>query len=420
MSTQYNQQQTIFALNSIANAPSGQHGTVDELQKYAQGLIKNVFNDSDVISLIGKWDLVWGTQVFQVPGSTVADNAMYVAQNANDSSEFVVAISGTNPISAYGWVIEDAKLIPTVPWPYKNDSSVPTGEIANGTSIGLDVLLNKLTDNEMNLSEFLASQVAQNSKPLSITVTGHSLGGALSPVVALALRDTQGCSTSWDPSSSASIAVQPSAGPTPGNEIWSKYYTDTLGKVTDRLWNAIDIVPHAWQLSMLQEIPSLYVPSIPESSLVKKLVKLAELNSTLAGNMQQICPSSKPLPGKVNTAANITVRELLSILEVLVANKIIDKLDLTKEEQDLMKTLIDSWIKHLNKQEDSSRSLHKGSLLFELENDGEKALESLWSGFKNFIDFLKQAAYQHTSAYPILLGTVAFEDRVAAIKESKT
>ena len=419
MSTKYSQQQIIFALNSIANAPSGIHGTVDELQKYAQRLIKKVFNDSDVIGLIGNWSLVWGTQVFQVPGSTVADNAMYVAQNANDSSEFVIAISGTNPISAYGWLVEDAKLIPTVPWPYNSGGSTPTGEIANGTSIGLDVLLNKLTDNGLNLSDFLGQQVSKSSTPLSITVTGHSLGGALSPVVALALLDTQGSSTNWDPNSSASIAVQPSAGPTPGNETWSKYYTDSIGKVTDRLWNVIDMVPHAWQLSMLEKIPTLYVPSIPESSLISKLVKLAKLNSKLAGNMQQICPSTEPLRGTVNTSANITVRELISILETLIANKIIDKLDLSKEEQDLIKMLIDKWIKHLNKQEDSSQKLNKGTVSFELELEGEKALEHLWSGFKDFIDFLKQAAYQHTTAYSILLGTVAFEDRVDAIKHPK-
>lgn len=415
MSALYDPQKIIFALCSIANAPSGQCGTVEELQQYAKGLIKNIFKDPEVIGLIGNWNLVWGTQVFQAPHSNVADNAMFIAQNADDTSQFVVSISGTNPISAYGWIVEDAMLIPTVPWPYTPGSSEPTGNIAKGTSIGLDVLLNQLTDNGLSLSKFLREQVSNSSKPLSITVTGHSLGGALSPAVALALKDTQGISSNWDPSSTSAIAVQPSAGPTPGNKVWRDYYDSRLSTTTQRLWNLIDIVPHGWQLSMLEQIPSLYVPTIPESGLIKKLVKLAELNSKLAGDMQQICPSAQALPGKIDTSIDITVRELISLLETLLANKIIDKLDLTAEEAKLMKMLIDTWIKHLNRQEDVSQRLHRGSILSELESEGEKVLESLWSGFKDFIDFLKQAAYQHTTAYSILLGTVAFEDRVKAL-----
>lgn len=414
MATQYNSQQITFALNSIANAPSGRHGTVDQLQQYAQGLIKRVFADPDVIKLIGNWNLVWGTQVFQAASSSVADNAMYVAQNTDNPNEFVVGISGTNPISAYGWVIEDATLIPTVDWPYNNVSSA--GKITHGTNTGLNILLNTLTDNGVSLSQFLGKHVTASPKPLSITVAGHSLGGALSPAVALALLDTQGKANHWDPTSTASIAVQPSAGPTPGNDVWRDYYDSRLCNTTDRLWNAIDIVPHAWQLSMLEEIPSLYNPSIPTSTLITKMVALAELNSKLAGNMQQICPTSKPLAGTVNMATDISLKDLLGLLEVLLANHIIDKLGLNQIETNLIKTLIDDWIKHLNKQDDLNQVLRKSSVLAELEDKGEEALESLWGGFKDFIDFLKQAAYQHTTAYSILIGTSDFEDRVTAIK----
>jgi hypothetical protein len=421
MSTLYSQQQIIFALNSIANAPSGRHGTVDQLQSYAKQLIIEVFSNSDVIKMIGEWNLVWGVQVFQAADSSVADNAMYVAQNGNDSSEFVVAISGTNPISAYGWIVEDAMLVPTVPWTYNSANSASTGKITKGTNTGLKVLLNTLTDDGLSLSEFLARQVANQAKPLSITLTGHSLGGALSPVVALALLDTQGIpvaeANGWDPDSTTSIRVQPSAGPTPGNQTWRNYYDNALGTVTDRLWNAIDMVPHAWQLSMLAEIPTLYVPTIAESSLVKKLLTLAEVNSTLAGNMQQICPSTRSLPGKVDTSENITLRDFEVLLETLIANEIIDKLGLPKLDQSLIKQLIDDWIKHLNKQADSNKCLHEGAILLELEQKALALLKDLWSDFSDFIDFLKQAAYQHTTAYSILLGTQTFESIVEVIKK---
>lgn len=417
MKPEYSPQQIIFALNSIANAPSGRHGSVDELQAYAQTLIKQLFNDPDVTKLIGQWSLVWGTQVFQAPGSTVADNAMYIAQNMTNKNEFVVAISGTNPISAYGWIIEDAKLIPTVPWPYSAGASQPTGNISSGTNTGLNVLLNTLTDDDLSLSEFLADQVSKSDTPLAITVTGHSLGGALSPAVALALLDTKVATPSWDPKNTAKIFVQPSAGPTPGDDTWRNYYDDRLKDATDRLWNNIDMVPHAWQLSMLEQIPSLYVPSIPQNYLIEKLVNLAELNSKLAGNMQQICPQTIGLPGTVNTSIDITIKELLEILETLVANGIIDRLGIPKDLEDLIKTLIDDWIKHLNSKDDATQSVHKTSIWSDLKTAGEKALDSHWSGFESFIDFLKQAAYQHTTAYSILLGTVSFDDIVTATKE---
>ena len=414
MSKLYNQQQTVFALCSIANTPSGRHGSVEQLQHYSKKIIQKVFKDTQVTGLIGHWKLVWGTQVYQVPGSTVADNAMFVAQNTESEHEFVIAISGTNPISAYGWVIEDAKLIPTVAWPYKSDNSNITGEIANGTSIGLNVLLNKLSDKGLTLNDFLRQQAASYAEKLSITVTGHSLGGALSPAVALALKDTK---NNWAPHCSVNIAVQPSAGPTPGNDAWSEYYTDSLGDVTNRLWNKIDMVPHAWQSSMLAEIPTLYDPEIPGDRLIKKLVKLAELNSKLAGNMQQICPSSQPLAGTVNSEANITIQGFIIILETLIANNLIDKLDLTKVEIRLIKDLIGHWITYLNKQDDLSQSHRTPAIVSRLETDGKKALESLWPDFKNFIDFFKQVGYQHTTAYSILLNTSAFEARVTIIKD---
>ncbi len=418
MTPQYTQQQIIFALNSIANAPSGRHGTVEQLQSYAQNVIKQVFANAEVEKLIGQWELVWGTQVFQASHSTVADNAMYVAQNKTSPTEFVVAISGTNPISAYGWIIEDAKLLPTVPWPYSKPGQ-PAGSISSGTNTGLKVLMNTLTDEGQSLSNYLQHQVEKSSDPISITVTGHSLGGALSPAVALALLDSQGVESGWDPKGTAEISVQPSAGPTPGDEAWRNYYDDSLATKTTRLWNKIDIVPHAWQLSMLAEIPTLYTPEIPENLLIEKLVELAEINSKLAGNMQQICPSAEGLPGSINTSAEINIQELREILETLIANGIIDRLGLPSALKELIKNVVDEWIKHLNKQQDVTVSVHKKTSLWsELKEKGENLLKDEWGGFDNFINFLKQAAYQHTTAYSVLLGTVQFSDLVSEIEKT--
>lgn len=428
MATQYSQQQIITSLNSIANMPSGRHGTVSELQTYAKTVISAVFLNSDIIDLIGKWKLVWGPAVYQAPKSTVADNAMYVAQNIDDPSQVVIAISGTNPISAYGWIIEDAKINPVTPWPYSQASN--KGHITQGTNVGLNVLLNTLNDNNKTLSEFLGSVVSDTHSALNITVTGHSLGGALSPVVALALLDTQGASRAqvngWDPSTSATINVVPSAGPTPGDETWRDYFDEKLGANTDRLWNAIDIVPHAWQLSMLDNIPTLYTPEIPQSKLISALVSLAKVNSKLAGNLEQIKPTTPGLKGTVSKDASISTQDLLTMLETLLTNKLLDKLadklGISESLLALIKDVIDAYIKHLNHKK--SHHMISTSGIQHLEHSKVMELESHLSGIFNhvidFVDFLIQAGYQHTTAYTVLLKTQEFADYVDQVKANLT
>lgn len=310
MSTEFSHQQIIFALNTISALPSNRVGKAGKLEAEATELLEAIFSNADIINLIGKWKLVWGPKVYEHKGKklfNVADNAMYVAQSLSHPEQFVVAISGTNPISEYGWKIEDGDISPPVAWPYQ--TSVPTGHITHGTSVGMNVLLNELKDDGLSLFKYLANQVADNPDSLTVTVTGHSLGGALSPVTALALLDSQGVSldesNGWDPQSKSQISVMPTAGPAPGDEEWRDYYDGKLGDRTNRVWNKIDIVPHAWQISMLNEIPSIYEPQIQASENITKFVagavsKSEDFQKQAGSPLMQICPSVEGLPGKVD------------------------------------------------------------------------------------------------------------------------
>jgi len=143
------------------------------------------------------------------------------------------------------------------------------------------------------LVEFLAT-ITRN--PVQIAVVGHSLGGALAPTAALWLADTQGFLSHWDPHRNATLSALPTAGPTAGNSAFAAYSGKKLGAGLTPYYNTLDVVPHAWQASMLAEIPGLYVPHIPKLPVIESLVDLA-LRLSSAGDYTTL-PGLTPLPGK--------------------------------------------------------------------------------------------------------------------------
>ncbi|MFY0562247.1 lipase family protein [Archangium lansingense] len=268
----------------------------------AEHLNKAVFPN-----LGGKWSLAWGPVVYAPLG--VPANAMYVAANP-DRSAYFVAIAGTNFNALLGDVIlEDNCVIGAIPWaqafPSLGGCNGPSGfdtpHISQGTQLGVNTLLN-MVDNltQKSLVDFLCSVGSSSSKTLIFT--GHSLGGALAPTLALALATSKGTrfsTTSW-----GQVHVLPTAGPTPGDENFSKLFQQvfppvSLGLAQDyfawnqNIWNSLDAVPHAWVTSMISEIPSLYpapwvtgttgVPPQPMPSGLQKQLEGATMSSLLFG-----------------------------------------------------------------------------------------------------------------------------------------
>jgi hypothetical protein len=135
------------------------------------------------------------------------------------------------------------------------------------------------------------------SSPIGVNVSGHSLGGALSPTLALWLHDLQ---TQWDPAKHASLSALPSAGPTAGNQAFAAYSDAQAVQVT-RVHNALDVVPHAWTTTDLQEVPDLYAPDIEPDDLVNDFVALA-IDISKNGGYTQIDLDAPALPGTVNTS----------------------------------------------------------------------------------------------------------------------
>jgi hypothetical protein len=60
------------------------------------------------------------------------------------------------------------------------------------------------------------------------------------------------------------------AGPTPGDAAFAGYFQKTIPAGLQRIWNAIDVVPHVWDTAHLRQLPTLY--GIPPVTAVRDAV----------------------------------------------------------------------------------------------------------------------------------------------------
>ncbi|KAG8998090.1 hypothetical protein FRB94_007217 [Tulasnella sp. JGI-2019a] len=294
----YNIHQQVFGLSWSSNYLTGkQFESVGHMQsdieKALLGLIKEY----------GAWDVVWGPVVWKVHPLNILtgpDNVWYVAYNTTINT-YVVAIAGSATYSAFDSLKEDGdvgKSVDLMDWinsgltkPFKplNGSQVKDGAkayISVGTASGVQILLSNAAPTSAHapgtyLGDFLATIPASST----LIFTGHSLGGALSPTLALAW---------WKSSMSkkvqlSNVKTYPSAGPTPGNLKFVESYEEmfpppSIPNPTGyqhwnvNLVNTSDVIPQAWCTSESDE-PDQNIHRIPDfydgTSYCKSVLRFA-------------------------------------------------------------------------------------------------------------------------------------------------
>ncbi len=291
----YTLQQQVFTLSFLSNAADQQTGTVAALQANAATVIRGKLSEASVVAQLGtSWQLVWGPIIFQEPASDVADNAMVVYQGTSaEGPMYVVGIAATNAGSRFDQDQEDRNVGTTVPFDRNG------AWIAAGTSLGVRNLKAMTDPAGGSLQSFLESQAAANA---TLIFAGHSLGGALSPTLALDLVVNHGLArTKWK-----DVFVYPSAGPTPGNQAFRDLFADTFAQQpAAEPWNAwnmdvvnsLDMVPRAW--NQLPSLPTLYPYPAADTEvriMVKKLIVEDRLDTT---NLYATLPTSS-FPGQLN------------------------------------------------------------------------------------------------------------------------
>ncbi|MBW8684761.1 lipase family protein [Chitinophaga rhizophila] len=211
-----------------------------------------------------QWNLVWGP-VYTLDGLDV-DNLLYVVKyNSPNSNIFAVVIRGTvlsYDLSTLVDLFEDLDVSVMDAWTYPN---VPGALVANGTLTGLDILTDMRDYNTgQTLLQFLSSQPGS-----AVCVTGHSLGGCLTTVLAPWLA------YQFEQYNIRQLVVPCSfAAPTAGNQAFATWYNQAFPAPTYRYYNSIDAIPMAW--NNLNGIKALFPggPACPWA--LKDLISLVQ------------------------------------------------------------------------------------------------------------------------------------------------
>jgi hypothetical protein len=239
----YTAPQIMMTLAAIAYAPA------DEIAHY-------LANTSYATQ--GLWNVVWGPVV--TPDTSA--NLVYVVQYKSDPI-YAVVVRGTVLTFSLATLVdlyEDLDVGTQSNWEYP---SVQDAQAANGTLYALGALT-QLTWNDMTLLDFLSTHTAGGW----LFVTGHSLGGCLTSVLAPWLQYQ--LSTQSQPFIGVPFTF---AAPTAGNAAFANWYSETFSGRSWRYYNTIDMVPFVWE--NLSGITALFPspgPSCPD--LMQGLIDL--------------------------------------------------------------------------------------------------------------------------------------------------
>ena len=336
--------QQVFFLSLTSNLVNDFKGTQTSLQRALQQGLTSVLP-----VFVPGWQVVWGPVVWKnKPDEDTAgpDNSWYVAfhpslefEDGSVHPAYVIAIAGTPTEAEYVWInqnfgvnsvadfnawVDGGIQNPPVIVPAKN--IVPgTPYIATGTVRAVHLLLTTPAPEGAEgagttLLDFISN--VDGSGNNRFIATGHSLGGALSPSLALALV-----------SAGAILAdrtlTYPSAGPSPGNRGFTDLFTETFpGRKLDeavsyRGWNlnlvnTFDIVPQAW-CPLRSICPELNLGNIPP--IYDKPVLPIVLGSTIVLALHALssgtvfCPlPSQDFTGTPPSAPPTSLEEFLQIV----------------------------------------------------------------------------------------------------------
>jgi hypothetical protein len=241
----------------------------------------------------GNWSVTW---MANAPGTP--DNFAFMADSATLGVS-VIAIRGTypNPFSPAYWDDgnQDSPFGEMVAWPGSTEA-----KIGQGTSTGLKGVL--ALKNKAGLT--LQDAIADLPSGRQVTVTGHSLGGTLAPVVALSMA-------SQFPERAFSVTTF--AGLTPGNSAFAALFAQR-GIPVRRVYNTLDTVAYGWD--NVWATRNFYRPAPRGGIAVKIALLVTRLRLAWGRYGYAAVGEGVPLPGTISQQ-NIRFQLVAYVIENL-------------------------------------------------------------------------------------------------------
>ncbi|KAK0385314.1 hypothetical protein NLU13_7790 [Sarocladium strictum] len=262
----YNVWQQIYSLSAASNLVAAKIATEADLQAAMEKAL-----DKKLPTINGDWQVSWGPRVYKPnPEKKGPVENVWFAAVSEEQKLIVVAVAGTAPPSIRDWFddFDVARVVNFDNWvaSWNNNNGVPKPEVdktpdtlshaycANGTATGVyNILSNKAAASDTYLWQYLQGVTPD----YTVVFTGHSMGGALSPTLALGLRRANMIGAAGR---DVKAYTMPSAGPTPGNAQFVAAYEQAYpftrgdpaapdyGAYNGDLFNTNDIVPQAWSV----------------------------------------------------------------------------------------------------------------------------------------------------------------------------
>lgn len=180
------------------------------------------------------WTVAWGPAELR-DFFGVSYSLAFICQR-NNADEYTVVIRGTNMLSWDSWVKEDFAIGTTRPFNELAPHAPPNALISHGTYRGTNDLL-KLRSANLGIVDFLRAR-----KPIYLYVTGHSLGGTLTPTMFAYLNDVL-----YGGGYVTNMAMWSFAGLTPGDVNFNAYLNSLSNpQFPFRLHNTLDVAPFCW------------------------------------------------------------------------------------------------------------------------------------------------------------------------------